>query len=191
MGSGAGKTRAEGYQPYTPDEDLVPNVADFGQGYHIHVTGLIHDETGFPIGSPKITAEAIDRMHQKIERVRDEITHTEEFFMEDAEYAVIAFGGTARTAYEAVKNARARGQKVGMLRLMTVWPFADKAVKAVAAKVRGILVAELNYGQIVHEVERAVAGACPVELCAKYNMEIFEPEEIEKGIDGLIAGGKK
>ncbi|MBQ1509288.1 MAG: 2-oxoacid:acceptor oxidoreductase subunit alpha [Selenomonadaceae bacterium] len=186
-----GKTRAEGYQPYTPDEDLVPNVADFGQGYHIHVTGLIHDETGFPIGSPKITAEAIDRMHQKIERVRDEITHTEEFFMEDAEYAVIAFGGTARTAYEAVKNARARGQKVGMLRLMTVWPFADKAVKAVAAKVRGILVAELNYGQIVHEVERAVAGACPVELCAKYNMEIFEPEEIEKGIDGLVAGGNK
>ena len=186
-----GKTRAEGYQPYTPDEDLVPNVADFGQGYHIHVTGLIHDETGFPIGSPKITAEAIDRMHQKIERVRDEITHTEEFFMEDAEYAVIAFGGTARTAYEAVKNARARGQKVGMLRLMTVWPFADKAVKAVAAKVRGILVAELNYGQIVHEVERAVAGACPVELCAKYNMENFEPEEIEKGIDGLVAGGNK
>ncbi|MBQ1335335.1 MAG: 2-oxoacid:acceptor oxidoreductase subunit alpha [Selenomonadaceae bacterium] len=186
-----GTTRAEGYQPYTPDEDLVPNVADFGQGYHIHVTGLIHDETGFPIGSPKITAEAIDRMHQKIERVRDEITHTEEFFMEDAEYAVIAFGGTARTAYEAVKNARARGQKVGMLRLMTVWPFADKAVKAVAAKVRGILVAELNYGQIVHEVERAVAGACPVELCAKYNMEIFEPEEIEKGIDGLVAGGNK
>ncbi len=186
-----GKTRAEGYQPYTPDEDLVPNVADFGQGYHIHVTGLIHDETGFPIGSPKITAEAIDRMHQKIERVRDEITHTEEFFMEDAEYAVIAFGGTARTAYEAVKNARARGQKVGMLRLMTVWPFADKAVKALAAKVRGILVAELNYGQIVHEVERAVAGACPVELCAKYNMEIFEPEEIEKGIDGLVAGGNK
>ena len=62
---------------------------------------------------------------------------------------------------------------------------------SVAAKVRGILVAELNYGQIVHEVERAVAGACPVELCAKYNMEIFEPEEIEKGIDGLVAGGNK
>ncbi len=184
-------TRAEGYQPYRPDEDLVPNVADFGQGYHIHVTGLIHDETGFPIGSPKITAEAIDRLHQKIERVREEITHTEEFFMEDAEYAVIAFGGTARTAYEAVKNARARGQKVGMLRLMTIWPFADKAVLALAEKVKGILVAELNYGQVVHEVERAVQGRCPVQLCAKYNMEIFETCEIEDGIDRLIRGGDK
>ena len=185
------KTRAEGYQPYAPDEDLVPNIANFGEGFHIHVTGLIHDETGFPVGSPKITEEAIHRLHEKIERVRDEITHTEEFFMEDAEYAVIAFGGTARTAYEAVKNARARGQKVGLLRLMTIWPFADKAIKAVASKVKGILVTELNYGQIVHEVERAVAGACPVELCAKYNMEIFEPQEIEKGIDVLIAGGNK
>lgn len=185
------KTRAEGYQPYTPDEDLVPNVADFGQGYHIHVTGLIHDETGFPQGSPKITAEAIHRLHQKIERVRDEITHTEEYFMEDAEYAVIAFGGTARTAYEAVQNARAKGQKVGLLRLMTVWPFADKAVQALAKKVKGILVTELNYGQIVHEVQRAVQGACPVELCAKYNMEIFEPDEIEDGIDQLMAGGDK
>lgn len=184
-------TRAEGYQPYRPDEDLVPNVADFGQGYHIHVTGLIHDETGFPIGSPKVTAEAIDRLHKKIERVREEITHTEEFFMEDAEYAVIAFGGTARTAYEAVKNARARGQKVGMLRLMTIWPFADKAVLALAEKVKGILVAELNYGQVVHEVERAVQGRCPVQLCAKYNMEIFETCEIEDGIDRLIRGGDK
>ena len=185
------KTREEGYQPYTPDEDLVPNVADFGQGYHIHVTGLIHDETGFPQGSPKITAEAIDRLHRKIERVRDEITYTEEYFMEDAEYAVIAFGGTARTAYEAVQNARAKGQKVGMLRLMTVWPFADKVVQALAKKVKGILVTELNYGQIVHEVQRAVNGACPVKLCAKYNMEIFEPEEIEAGIDRLMAGGDK
>ena len=110
--------------------------------------------------------------------------------MEDAEYAVVAFGGTARTAYEAVKNARAKGQKVGILRLMTIWPFADKAIKDLAAKVKGILVAELNYGQIVSEVTRAASGACPVELCAKYNMQIFEPEEIEEGIDRLIAGGK-
>ena len=184
-------SRAEGYQPYTPDKDLVPNIADFGTGYHIHVTGLIHDETGFPVGSPKITKEAIDRLHQKIEIARDEITHTEEFFMDDAEYAVVAFGGTARTAYEAVKNARAKGLKVGMVRLMTIWPFADKKIDELAAKVKGILVAELNYGQIVHEVERAVAGKCDVQLCAKYNMEIFEPHEIESGIDKLCAGGNK
>lgn len=188
------KTRAEGYQPFTPDEDLVPNVADFGTGYHIHVTGLIHDETGFPSGSPKVTEESIRRLHQKIEIARDEITHVEEYFMEDADYAVVSFGGAARTAYEAVKNAREKGVKVGLVRLMTIWPFADKAIASVASRVKGILVAEMNYGQIVHEVARAAGGSCPVELCAKYDMLDFEPDEVEAAIHKLIekcAGGEE
>lgn len=183
-------SRAEGYEPYAPDKDLVPNVADFGTGYHIHVTGLIHDETGFPSGSPKVTEEAIRRLHQKIEIAQDEITHYDEFFMDDAEYAVVAFGGTARTAYEAVAAARKQGCKVGMIRLMTIWPFADKIIHSLAAKVKGILVPELNYGQLVGEVERAAQGQCPVELLAKYNMEIFTPKEIESAIVKLCAGGK-
>lgn len=188
------KTRAEGYQPFTPDEDLVPNVADFGTGYHIHVTGLIHDETGFPSGSPKVTEESIRRLHQKIEIARDEITHVEEYFMEDADYTVVSFGGAARTAYEAVKNAREKGVKVGLVRLMTIWPFADKAIASVASRVKGILVAEMNYGQIVHEVARAAGGSCPVELCAKYDMLDFEPDEVEAAIHKLIekcAGGEE
>lgn len=179
------KTRAEGYQPFEPDEDLVPNVADFGTGYRIHVTGLIHDNTGFPVGSPEVTENSIHRLHEKIARVGEEIIHTEEYFMEDAEYAVVSFGGTARTAYEAVQNARQKGHKVGLLRLMTIWPFADKAIERLAAKVKGIMVAELNYGQIVHEVRRAANGQCKVELCGKYNMKAFEPAEIEAGIDAL------
>lgn len=183
-------TRAEGYQPFTPDADLVPNVADFGTGYHIHVTGLIHDDTGFPSGSPKITEESIDRLHEKIMRVADEIIHTEEFFMDDAEYAVIAFGGTARTAYEAVEKLRAEGVKVGLLRLLTVWPFADKIVAKLAEKVKGIMVAELNYGQVVHEVRRAAKGLCPVTLCGKYNMQSFEPDEIEASIRDMVKGGQ-
>lgn len=184
------KTRAEGYEPFTPDEDLVPNVADFGKGYHIHVTGLIHDDTGFPVGSPAITEQSIRRLHEKIDRAADEIIHTECSFMDDAEYAVVAFGGTARTAYEAVRAARARGEKVGLVRLITIWPFADKAIAALAQKVKGILVAEMNYGQVVGEVRRAAAGACPVELCGKYNMQAFEPQEIETAIDQFIAGLK-
>ncbi|MBP3230698.1 MAG: 2-oxoacid:acceptor oxidoreductase subunit alpha [Anaerovibrio sp.] len=183
-------SRGEGYEPYTPDKDLVPNPADFGTGYHIHVTGLIHDETGFPVGNPKITREAISRLHEKIEIARDEITHVEEYFMEDAEYAVVSFGGSARTAYEAVMNARKKGIRVGMVRLITIWPFADKAIDELAQKVKGILVAELNYGQLVGEVERVAAGRCDVQLCGKYDMTIFEPAEIEAGIDKLIAGGK-
>lgn len=184
------KTRAEGYEPFTPDEDLVPNVADFGKGYHIHVTGLIHDDTGFPVGSPAITEQSIRRLHEKIDRAGEEIIHTECSFMDDAEYAVVAFGGTARTAYEAVRAARARGEKVGLVRLITIWPFADKVIASLAQKVKGILVAEMNYGQVVGEVRRAAAGACPVELCGKYNMQAFEPQEIETAIDQFIAGLK-
>lgn len=179
------KTRAEGYEPYAADEDLVPNVANFGEGYHVHVTGLIHDETGFPSGSHKVTEDFIKRMHEKIYRAED-IIEVHQEFMDDAEFAVVSFGGTARTAYESVRNARAKGQKVGFVRLITIWPFADKIIFDLAKKVRGILVAELNYGQVVGEVQRAAQGQCAVKLCGKYDMTIFEPEEIEQAIDKFI-----
>ena len=77
-----------------------------------------------------------------------------------------------------------------MVRLITIWPFADKAIKELAAKVKGILVTELNYGQLVGEVQRAANGQCPVELCAKYDMTIFEPEEILEAIENLAGGNK-
>ena len=175
------KTRAEGYQPYAVGEDLVPDVARFGDGYRIHVTGLLHDETGFPSGSPVVTEQLIHRLHEKINRVGEEIIHTEEAFMEDAEYAVVSYGGTARTAYEAVRAARANGIKVGFLRLKTIWPFADAAVGRLADRVKSILVAELNYGQLVGEVTRAAHGT-PVRPCLKYNMLDFTPQEITAAI---------
>ena len=175
------KARAEGYQPFAVGEDLVPDVARFGDGYRIHVTGLLHDETGFPSGSPAVTESLLHRLHEKINRVGEEIIHTEEHFMEDAEYAVVSYGGTARTAYEAVRAARADGIKVGFLRLKTIWPFADAAVGRLAARVKGILVAELNYGQLVGEVTRAAHGT-PVRPCLKYNMLDFTPQEITAAI---------
>ena len=175
------KTRAESYQPFAVGEDLVPDVARFGDGCRIHVTGLLHDETGFPSGSPVVTEQLIHRLHEKINRVGEEIIHTEEAFMEDAEYAVVSYGGTARTAYEAVRAARADGIKVGFLRLKTIWPFADAAVGRLADRVRSILVAELNYGQLVGEVTRAAHGT-PVRPCLKYNMLDFTPQEITAAI---------
>ena len=175
------KTRAEGYQPFAVGDDLVPDVARFGDGYRIHVTGLLHDETGFPSGSPAVTESLLHRLHEKINRVGEEIIHTEESFMEDAEYAVVSYGGTARTAYEAVRAARAEGIKVGFLRLKTIWPFADAAIGRLAARVKGILVAELNYGQLVGEVTRAAHGT-PVRPCLKYNMLDFTPQEITAAI---------
>ena len=175
------KTRAEGYQPFAVGDDLVPDVARFGDGYHIHVTGLLHDKTGFPSGSPTVTEQLIHRLHEKINRVGEEIIHTEESFMEDAEYAVVSYGGTARTAYEAVRAARTDGIRVGFLRLKTIWPFANAAIGRLAARVKGILVAELNYGQLVGEVTRAAHGT-PVRPCLKYNMLDFTPQEITVAI---------
>lgn len=178
-------TREQGYQPYSPMEDLVPNPADFGTGNRIHVTGLVHDETGFPSGNAKLTEEVTNRLHQKIMQVQDEITHYDSFFMDDAEIAVVAYGGTARTAYAAVEAARQKGVKVGMVRLMTIWPFADKIIREVGANVKAILVPEMNYGQLVHEVERAVAGQAQVVSLPKYNTEIFTPGEIGQAIEKL------
>ena len=175
------KTRAEGYQPFAVGEDLVPDVARFGDGYRIHVTGLLHDETGFPSGSPVVTETMLHRLHEKINRVGEEIIHTEEYFMEDAEFAVVSYGGTARTAYEAVREARAEGIRVGFLRLKTIWPFADAAIGRLADRVKKILVAELNYGQLVGEVTRAAHGT-PVRPCLKYNMLDFTPQEITVAI---------
>ena len=175
------KTRAEGYQPFAVGEDLVPDVARFGDGYRIHVTGLLHDETGFPSGSPVVTETMLHRLHEKINRVGEEIIHTEEYFMEDAEFAVVSYGGTARTAYEAVREARAEGIRVGFLRLKTIWPFADAAIGRLADRVKSILVAELNYGQLVGEVTRAAHGT-PVRPCLKYNMLDFTPQEIAAAI---------
>ena len=182
------KTRAEGYQPFAVGEDLVPDVARFGDGYRIHVTGLLHDETGFPSGSPVVTENLLHRLHEKINRVGEEIIHTEEHFMEDAEYAVVSYGGTARTAYEAVRAARAEGIRVGFLRLQTIWPFADAAIGRLADRVKKILVAELNYGQLTGEVTRASHGA-PVRPCLKYNMLDFTPQEIAAEIRRMSEEG--
>ena len=182
------KTRAEGYQPYAVGEDLVPDVARFGDGYRIHVTGLLHDETGFPSGSPVVTETMLHRLHEKINRAGEEIIHSEEYFMEDAAYAVVSYGGTARTAYEAVRAARAEGIRVGFLRLQTIWPFADAAVGRLADRVKKILVAELNYGQLTGEVTRASHGT-PVRPCLKYNMLDFTPQEIAAEIRRMSEEG--
>ena len=183
------KTRAEGYQPYAVGEDLVPDVARFGDGYRIHITGLLHDETGFPSGSPVVTETMLHRLHEKINRAGEEIIHSEEYFMEDAAYAVVSYGGTARTAYEAVREARADGIRVGFLRLQTIWPFADAAIGCLASRVKKILVAELNYGQLVGEVTRAAHGT-PVLPCLKYNMLDFTPQEITAEIRRMSEEGQ-
>ena len=174
----------EDFKAYATDESLVPAMPAFGSGYRWHVTGLVHDETGFPKGTPAATLAAANRQRAKLENNLDDIVQVENYRMEDADFAVVAFGGAARTAYETVDMARAEGLKVGLVRPVTIWPFAEAQMKELAGRVKGILVHELNCGQYVHEVERAVNGKVPVSLYAKYDNEPATPaqllEEVKK-----------
>lgn len=179
----------EDFKAYATDESLVPAMPAFGSGYRWHVTGLVHDETGFPKGTPAATLAAANRQRAKLENNLDDIVQVENYRMEDADFAVVAFGGAARTAYETVDMARAEGLKVGLVRPVTIWPFAEAQMKDLAGRVKGILVHELNCGQYVHEVERAVNGKVPVSLYAKYDNEPATPaqllEEVKKAMAAL------
>lgn len=179
----------EDFKAYATDESLVPAMPAFGSGYRWHVTGLVHDETGFPKGTPAATLAAANRQRAKLENNLDDIVQVEKYRMEDADFAVVAFGGAARTAYETVDMARAEGLKVGLVRPVTIWPFAEAQMKELAGRVKGILVHELNCGQYVHEVERAVNGKVPVSLYAKYDNEPATPaqllEEVKKAMAAL------
>ena len=126
----------EEFKAYATDDSLVPAMPAFGSGYRWHVTGLVHDETGFPKGTPAATLAATNRQHDKLYNNLDDIVQVENYQMEDAEYAVIAFGGGARTAYEAVDMARREGLKVGLMRPITIWPLADRQIKELASKVK-------------------------------------------------------
>lgn len=179
----------EDFKAYATDESLVPAMPAFGSGYRWHVTGLVHDETGFPKGTPAATLAAANRQRAKLENNLDDIVQVENYRMEDADFAVVAFGGAARTAYETVDMARAEGLKVGLVRPVTIWPFAEAQMKELAGRVKGILVHEMNCGQYVHEVERAVNGKVPVSLYAKYDNEPATPaqllEEVKKAMAAL------
>ena len=139
---------------------------------------MIHDETGFPKGTPAGKVNALNRLHDKLYRNLDDIVTYENYRMDDAEFVVVAFGGAARTAYESVDLAREEGLKVGFFRPITLWPFPEKEIKAIAAKAKGILVHELNYGQYVLEVERVVNGKCPVSLYGKYDNSSATPQQL-------------
>lgn len=157
---------------------LVPPMAAFGEGFHFHVTGLMHDEFGFPTNDPQVADRLLRRIVAKVEENVDDIVLYEEEFMEDATFFVLAYGGTYRSARSAVKQAREEGIKVGLFKALTLWPFPAKPVKALAKKMDSIIVPELNLGQYVLEVERVVAGEAKVVHLGKVNGEALTPKEI-------------
>ena len=170
------------YWPYMPDDDLIPPMANTGEGYRFHATGLTHDEQGYP----EMTAEAQDRLVrrlvEKVERYRDEIIEVEEENLEGAEVVVCTYGITSRVAMIAVEHARQEGIRVGILRLITVWPFPQNKVSDIARHVKAFVVPEINYGQISLEVERSAAGMARTILVPHMGGDVHNPETILEAI---------
>lgn len=178
----------EGYVSYRADPDGgVPLMADFGTGYRYHVTGLNHDETGFPSNKGDIASALIRRLNRKIEKaepaIRDFVTES----VDDCEVLVVAFGSSAMSSLSAVRQARSKGIKAGLFRPRTIWPFPEADLHSLAKKAKQVIVAEMNLGQLAREVERVVAGKAPVQRLGKVNGELFRPEEI---LTAIMEGAK-
>lgn len=178
--------KPEEYLPFKA-EDFVPPMACAGEGYRVHVTGLTHDEKGYPQAtSPEVQERLVRRLCDKIRKNEEKMRDIEEFEMEDAEFAVVSFGTTARSCKAAVKQARKRGYKVGLIRLRTIWPFPEEYFEEMGERIKNFLVVEVNYGQIKLEVERSVRKK--VHLLPKMGGEIHKPEEIYEKIKEVYNG---
>jgi len=174
------------YLPYKPDEDLVPPMVKAGDGYRFHVTGLTHDERGYPVINAECQEKCVRRLVEKIRRNAEKIIKIEEEETEDAEVIVLSYGISSRVSYRAVEQARKEGIKVGTLRLITVWPFPERRVRELAKKVRAFVVPEINYGQIVFEVERCAAGNAKTILVPHGGGWVHDPNDILKAIKEAV-----
>lgn len=178
----------EEYHPYKADADGIAPMANCGDGYRIHVTGLTHDERGYPAMDAKAQENMVKRLVGKILNNRDKIISTKNLFLDDAEVVVVSYGISARSAMQAVRDARKEGIKAGLIKLETIWPFPEELIRSIAPQVRALIMPEINGGQMVLELERAACGACPVTLVSNYGGAIIHPGLILSAINKVAKG---
>ncbi len=167
-----------GFLPKGAPAGGVPPLPAFGDGYRFPVTGLTHDERGFPTTDPEQAAALTSRLHDKVENRRSEVVEVEHHMLDDAEVAVFAYGIVGRSAREAVRRARRAGVRAGLVRPLTLWPFPHREVAEVAERVDRLIVAEMNMGQMLGEVERAVAGRTEVVTHLRTDGEPIGPGQL-------------
>jgi len=177
------RDRSKERPPFGTEEPAgIPPMPAFGEGARLLVTGSTHDPWGVRrTEDPEVHRKLVERINRKILERREEISRTEEYFLQDAEQAVIAYGFTARSALYAVKRLRERGRKVGLLRLQTLWPFPEHVVSVLGKRVKRILVPEMNLGQVLGEVRKVVH--CQAEGYHQVNGEIIHPEAIVEAME--------
>lgn len=175
------------YHPYLPREDGRLPMSDFGAEHRYNVTGLFHDMWGFPNNNPKVVSELLRHLVDKIENSVNDINRYKKFWLDDAEYILISYGSAARSAIHLAKNRRARGIKIGVLELQTLWPFPSDMIREKCAGAKAVIVVEMNMGQVVTRVKSAVDNPNNVFLANRITGELITPTDI-KSILRMIQG---
>ncbi|MGM0426058.1 MAG: 2-oxoacid:acceptor oxidoreductase subunit alpha [Thermodesulfobacteriota bacterium] len=180
------RVRARGkkdtFKPYKPGPNRVAPMAIAGEGYNIHVTGLTHDQKGYPVMTVEAQEEMMHRLMGKVQDNLDRIIHTESYRLDDADMVIVSYGVSTRTSLAAVDEARDQGIKVGLFRLITVWPFPEEQIRKLAGRVKAFVTVEINLGQIHLEVERCVCGQAPVFLVGHPGGTIIPPDQVVEAL---------
>jgi 2-oxoglutarate ferredoxin oxidoreductase subunit alpha len=175
--------------PFTNSQTIknckVPDFPTFGSGYRTYVTGLTHNEKGFPATDKQPDHERlVKRITEKISDDADKLVMVEKLNLDDADIAFVTYGATARPAESAMEMARNEGKKVGLLRLKLVWPFPEKVIEKLAKDVDKIIVPEMNLGQMVHPIKEIACKHCEVVSAPKIGGEMHLPMELYKYLEG-------
>ena len=168
------------YHPYLPREDGRLPMSDFGGQHRYNVTGLFHDMWGFPSNNPRVVNELLKHLVDKIENNVHAITRYKEHFMEDAEYVFVSYGSSARSAIHLAKTRRAKGEKIGVLELQSIWPFPTELVREKCEHAKAVLVVEMNMGQVTAQVKAAVRKPNRVFLANRIDGHLVTPDDIKK-----------
>ncbi len=175
------------YHPYLPREDGRLPMSDFGGDHRYNVTGLFHDMWGFPSNNPKVVKDLLHHLVDKIETNVSVITRYKEYFLEDAEYILISYGSSARSAIHLAKNRREKGERIGVLELQTLWPFPEAMIREKCAGAKAVVVVEMNMGQVMRQVKACVDRSESVFLANRIDGKLITPTNI-KGLLRVIQG---
>jgi 2-oxoglutarate ferredoxin oxidoreductase subunit alpha len=177
------------YHPYLPREDGRLPMSDFGGVHRYNVTGLMHDMWGFPSDNPQVAYGLMRHLVDKIEQHAHVIARIKEFFLDDAETVLISYGSAARSALHVVENRRARGERLGLLELQTLWPFPANAVRERCERAKYVVVVEMNMGQILNEVKKAVDDPDKIFLANRIDGTFISPTDVRNILRVIQAKG--
>nr|WP_276318675.1 transketolase C-terminal domain-containing protein [Marinitoga lauensis] len=167
------------------DENYPVNpLIEMGKA-RFHVSGLVHDETGFPVGSTKVADKVIKHLDSKIRLYAEEIAIYDEYMTDDAEIIVVAYGTVARSAMKAVKMAREDRIPVGLFKPISIWPFPVSKMKNILKKSQAVIIAEMNLGQMALEISRINKFGKHLELVNKVDGDLISPREILNSITAV------